>query len=238
MRSTVGRVGRALVVLAALAAPLGAQQQPLPRWYLTVAGEYGHALGAAGDHMGGSGGIAFTGAWRMSRRSPFTLRMSGHTLIYGSETNSYPVLPGLDVDVTTTNVLAAFAVGPQFVAGGPPVEAYVFAVGGGTYIGTYSQVSGDEGDVESEVDDFAWSGEAGGGFLFHLNNVVAIDVGARYTYTGEITYLPEGQVYSGGGEPLLARVTGNVAVMVYHLGVTMRLGGGVRQPPPVKEPIP
>jgi hypothetical protein len=227
-------IGGAVLAMAAFAwaAPLRAQQpHPLPRWYVGVAGEYGHALGDAGDDMGGGGGILFTGAWRMGRRSPFALRMSGHTLIYGSETNSYPVLPGLDVDVTTTNLFATFGVGPQFVAGGPPVEAYVFAVGGGTYMGTYSQVSGDEGDVESQVDDFAWSAETGGGFLIHLNPAVAIDVGARYQYIGEITYLPQGQVYSGGGEPLLTRVTSDVSVMLYHLGVTMRLGGGVRARP-------
>jgi hypothetical protein len=229
------------MVLAALGAgivPATAQEtpeHPLPRWYVGVAGEYGHALGTASEDMGGGGGIQFTGAWRMGRQSPFTLRMSGHVLIYGSETNSYPVLPGLNVDITTTNLYTSFGVGPQFVAGGPPVEAYVFAVGGGTYMGTYSQVEGEDGDVESQVDDVAWSAEAGGGFLIHLNPSVAIDAGARYQYIGEITYLPQGQAYGGGGVPLLPRVTGDVSVMVYHLGMTMRLGGGVRPRRPKPE---
>ena len=74
----------------------------------------------------------------------------------------------------------------------------------------------------------AWAGEVGGSLLIHLSRALALDAGARYRYTGEITYLPRANGQTPG------RVTSEVGVAFFHLGLVMKLGG-VR-PPREEEP--
>ena len=204
---------------------LPAQERAYPRWYLGVAGEYGHATGDAESYIRDGGGLSMFGAWRAGRTSPFALRMNGNVLIYGNKTDTYEVLPGINVDVTTTNTLAGFGVGPEYIAGGRHLEAFVFATVGGTYIATTTALSGGNSDATTQLDDFALSGEAGGGLLVHLNPGVAIEAGARYRYTGEITYLPRGGMQLIGGQWAPNAVTSEVGLVLYHLGVTLKLGG-------------
>jgi len=211
----------AMLAVAAGAGRLEAQEErTYPRWYLGVAGEYGHATGDAESYIRDGGGLSMYGAWRAGRTSPFLLRMSGNVLIYGNRTNTYQVPPGIDVDVTTTNTLAGFGIGPEYLAGGRKLEAFVFATVGGTYIATTSALSGGNSNTTTQLDDFAWAGEVGGGLFVHLTQGFAIEAGARYRHTGEITYLPR-----GGLGPGVTPVTSEVGLMLYHFGVTWTIGG-------------
>jgi hypothetical protein len=217
-----------LLAMAAGTGRLDAQvERSYPRWYLGIAGEYGRATGDAQAYIRDGGGLSMYGAWRAGRTSPFLLRMSGNVLIYGSTTDTYTVPPGIDVDVTTTNTLAGFGIGPEYVAGGEHLEAFIFATAGGTYIATTSAVSGSNSNTTTQLDDFAWAGEVGGGLFIHLSPGFAIEGGARYRYTGEITYLPRGQAAPSA-------VTTEVGLMLYHVGVTWKLGG-IRPHRPARE---
>lgn len=221
-------LGAALVATATLAPRASAQERDYPRWYLGGALEYGNATGDAETYIQDGGGLSAFASYRLGRQSPFMLRMSGNVLIYGSQSDTYTVVPGVDVDVTTTKTLVGFGVGPQYTVGGRSVEAFVFATVGGTYIATTSAVSGGSSDVTTQLDDIAWAGEAGGGLLIHLSRSLALDVGARYRHSGEITYLPRDWVPTAGGQAPTP-VTGEVGLVLYHVGLSVKLGG-IRAP--------
>jgi hypothetical protein len=221
-------LGAALVAMATLAPRADAQERDYPRWYLGGALEYGNATGDAETYIQDGGGLSAYASVRLGRTSPFALRMSGNVLIYGSQTDTYTVVPGVDVDVTTTKTFAGFGLGPQYVVGGRGVEATVFATVGGTYIATTSSLSGGSSDVTTQLDDIAWAGEAGGGLLIHLSRVLALDVGARYRHTGEISYLPRDWVPTTGGQ-VPTPITGEVGVAFVYVGLAVKLGG-VRPP--------
>jgi hypothetical protein len=221
-------LGAALLVTAILAPGAAAQERDWPRWYLGGALEYGNATGDAESYIQDGGGLSAFGAVRLGRTSPFALRMSGNVLIYGSQTDTYTVVPGVDVDVTTTKTFVGFGIGPQFTAGGRGVEAFAFATAGGTYIATTSSLSGGSSDVSTQLDDVAFAAEAGGGLLIHLSGTLALDAGVRYRHTGEISYLPRDWVPTAGGQ-VPVPVTGEVGVVFYHLGLTVKLGG-IRRP--------
>ncbi len=218
------RLGAALVALAILAPHAAAQERDYPRWYLGGALEYGNATGDAEAYVLDGGGLSGYAAVRLGRTSPFALRMSGNVLIYGSHTDTYTVPPGIDVDVTTTNTYAGFGIGPQYTVGGRGVEAFVFATAGGTYIATTAALSGNSQNSTTQMDDVAFAGEAGGGLLVHLSRSLALDGGVRYRHTGEITYLPR-----AGGQTIPTRVTSEVGVVFFHVGLTVKLGG-IRAP--------
>lgn len=227
----------ALAAAAAFAPTTLAAQQPRawPRWYLGGAIEYGRALEDAAEHVRDGAGLSAFGAWRLGPRSPFALRMNGHVLIYGTETDTYPIGPGVNVDITTTNTIAGFALGPQYIAGGPHLEAYVYGMVGGSYIATTTS-QGDGGDESTALDDWAWAGEAGGGLLIHLSRVLALDAGARYRYVGEVTYLPRGGLQLVGGSWVNNAVTTDVPLVLYHVGLTVKLGGiRPKETPPESE---
>jgi len=217
----------AAALVAATADGLAAQEleRAYPRWYLGIAGEYGRATGDAQSYIRDGGGLNMYGAWRLGRTSPFLLRMSGNVLIYGSRTDTYEVVPGIGVDVTTTNTLAGFGIGPEYVAGGRNLEAFIFATGGGTYIATTTALSGGNSSTTTQLDDFAWAGEVGGGLMIHLSRVIALEAGARYRYTGEITYLPRGGMQLVNNQWVPNAVTSDVGLTFYHLGITWKLGG-------------
>jgi len=220
--------GAAMLVLAILPRTGAAQERDWPRWYLGGALEYGNATGEAESYIQDGGGLSGFAAVRLGRTSPFALRMSSNVLIYGSQTDTYTVVPGVNVDVTTTKTLVGFGLGPQFTAGGRGVEAFAFATVGGTYIATTSALSGGSSDVTTQLDDIAWAGEAGGGLLVHLSRTLALDFGARYRHTGEITYLPRDWVPQTGGQAP-SPVTSEVGMVFAHVGLTVKLGG-IRAP--------
>jgi len=246
---TIRETARAALACAALLAPAPLLAQEIepqgppasvpeerayPRWYLGIAGEYGRATGDAQSYIRDGGGLNMYGAWRLGRTSPFLLRMSGNVLIYGSHTDTYTVPPGIGVDVTTTNTLAGFGVGPEYVAGGRTLEAFIFATAGGTYIATTAALSGGNSNTTTQLDDVAWAGEAGGGVLIHLSRVIALEAGARYRHTGEITYLPRAGTQPAGSLP--TAVTSEVGLTFYHIGVTWKLGGvRPRNAPPASQ---
>ena len=94
-----------------------------PRGYAGISLQVGQAKGRFADYVdvggGGGGYVLFLPA----REFPLGLRLSAMYLLYGSETRSYPLVPGIVVDVTTKNQIFQMAVGPQLTVGRGRVRA-------------------------------------------------------------------------------------------------------------------
>ena len=106
-------------VVALLPWPAGAQHRvdgtpeglSPPRGYLGLSLQVGQAKGQFADYVdyGGGGGAYLV--FRPNRRGPFGVRLDLMYLNYGSQMHSYPLVPGIVVDVTTDNQIFQIALG-------------------------------------------------------------------------------------------------------------------------------
>ena len=142
----VGRLILAVVTIVTVAAPL--QTQPGPRRSLFtpdsvgIAGLYGRAVGEFADSVKHGGGPGFYLLWRPGG-GVLGIRTDWTWIIYGSQTRSYSLLPGIDVDVRTDNSILSGMLGPQLTFGSRllPLQAYVHGGLGFSVFDTSSHVS-------------------------------------------------------------------------------------------------
>jgi len=170
--------------------------------------------------------------WLPAQPGILGLRIDGSYLIYGSETRRYPLLPLIDVDVTTSNQIGGFQIGPQIQARHGAVKPYGFGQVGFSYFATTSSVEGSQSGNSpfaktTNFDDFTLAGTLGGGILIHLaggRNPLALDLGAHYVLNGRARYLREGSVTITGNTATFTPIESTTNMVVYRLGVTIEIG--------------
>lgn len=224
------------LAVALLPWPVGAQvrfdgrAEPLspPGAYLGLSLQVGQAKGqfaAYVDYGGGLGGYLVV---RPNRRGPFGVRLDLMYLNYGSQTHSYPLVPGVVVDVTTDNQIFQIALGPQLTLGQGALQAYGFGTFGGSFFSTTSGVEGSDQNNQqfastTNHSDATFSSEFGGGVLVRVSRSqpVLLDIGARYLKNGRVTYVTKERVTIVGNQLLVNPVDSEANLLVYHLGVTI-----------------
>jgi hypothetical protein len=177
-------------------------------------------------------GLAGHAVFNPSPEGIFGLRADGMFIIYGSETNRYQLLPLINVDVTTTNQIAAFQFGPQLTLGKGSVQGYGFGQLGFSYFATTSSVEG-SGNTEpfantTNFDDLTFATSAGGGIRFRLSSgwtPVLLDLGVRYMSNGRARYLREGSIAIDGNDVTITPIESETNLVVFHLGVTVGIRG-------------
>jgi hypothetical protein len=198
-----------------------------PRAWLGVAAQYGRATGQFASYVRDGGGITGNLTFAIGAGGNVGLRLSGHGLIYGSQTRRYSLLPGISADVTTSNVIAGLMVGPQISAGSPSVRAYGFGGLGFNYFATTSDVKGSGTSTPfastTNFDDITLALEAGGGLQLHLGGTTWLDFGARYLSNGRVNYVTRDGVSVSGNNLVVNPVNSEVTLVVYHLGVAIGL---------------
>ena len=230
MRMALALVG---LLAALLSRPAGAQRlegepQVLtpPIGYLGLSLEIGQAKGTFADYVdqGVGGGGYFL--LRPNREGPFGVRVSVMYLVYGKQTHSYPLVPGITVDVTTRNQIAQIAVGPQVTVGHGIVQAYGFGAVGGSFFSTTSNVEGSDQTNQSfasttNYEDGTFSTELGGGLLVRLSRSMPafVDIGARYLDNGRVTYVTKERVSISGNQLVVNPVDSEANLVVYHIGI-------------------
>ncbi len=238
MHRTLTVVGFAVALLPW---PVGAQEQvdgtseelSPPRAYLGLSLQVGKARGQFADYVeygGGGGGYL---VYRPNREGPLGLRVSAMFLVYGSQTHSYPLVPGIVVDVTTDNQIFQLALGPQLTIGRGMLQAYGFGTVGGSFFSTTSGVEGSDQNNQqfastTNHSDGTFSGEVGGGVLVRVNRRMPlfVDFGARYLKNGRVTYVTEEGVTISGNQLVVNPVDSDANLVVYHIGVTIGLRRG------------
>ncbi|MCL4865227.1 MAG: hypothetical protein KJZ47_04985 [Gemmatimonadales bacterium] len=165
----------------------------------------------------------------------FGLRVDGAFIIYGSETNRYQLVPLVNVDVTTTNQIAAFQFGPQLTLGTGSVQGYGYGQLGFSYFATTSSVEG-SGNVQpfantTNFDDLTFATSGGGGLRIRLSSgwtPVHLDLGLRYMRNGRARYLREGSIEITGNTATITPVESETNLVLIHLGVTVGIRGARR----------
>lgn len=225
-----------LITLAMLAPGLAQAQRrddmvPAGEPPLSVGGalQYARATGEFASYVRDGGGLtAHLGVRLGTDESPVSLRLGGQFLVYGSQTRRYPLVPGISVDVTTSNVIGGLTAGPQLTFGGRGIKAYVFGGVGFSYFATTSSVEGSNQNnspfaSSTNYEDVTFAGEAGGGLLIRLGGDAYLDVGARYLGNGRVTYVTKDGVTVSGNTLLVNPISSQANLAVYHVGISVGL---------------
>ena len=190
-------------------------------------------VGVFGDYVdGGIGGAGHFG-WNATPNGPFSIRADVGVMVYGHERKRipFPTAPRVSLDLTTTNNILAYSIGPQLMATAGSIRPYANAFVGGAYFFTQSSLSGTGNNGESfaqseNYHDNVLSYGAGGGFLFPVaagRAPVFVDVGARYVHNGTVHYLREGDIQDDGTTVTYTPTVSPANFVQFTLGVSIAL---------------
>lgn len=162
------------------------------------------------------------------RDGALRFRLDAGAEIYGSQTRRVAISPTLNritADQTTDNWIGSLTAGPEMTLGRGAVRPYLHAFGGVSYFATTSEarLGYDRAFVTAtnhEDTTFAWGAE--GGLRFSLGRDLALDVGARYSGHGEVTYLAEGDLRDVPGGVAFATRRSEPRVLELRVGVRFR----------------
>lgn len=205
-----------------------------PRFLLGINLQVAAPQGEFNDFVGTGVGIGGNFTWFLDYQKRAGLRLFLSWIQYGRTTERLPLsptLPGLLVDLTTSNNIVTFGLGPEFQFGRGDLRAYMH---GGIGLSNFVTITSAEGSNNTETfasttnfNDwtFAWYG--GGGLQFqisHGDNPVSLDFGLRYQGHGETRYLREGSIRpTPGGGISFTPIQSQTNILVPHLGVQIGL---------------
>ncbi|HEX9188639.1 MAG TPA: hypothetical protein VGB87_16280 [Vicinamibacteria bacterium] len=223
----MARIGTVLLAWMLPAVVVAQPAPPPPRHrdggMLGFYGVGGAPTGYFGQVVGGSWGFGLSGVWQPGRRS-LGLRGEGSYTQYGSESREVPIggtggrVMG---DLTTSNEISNFAIGPQLTIGHGALRPYVVATVGLSHFATRTLLKEDHdcpdedcviaSDTNYSDWTLAWS--AGGGLLLSVGRTAFVDVAVRYVGNGTVNWLAEGDLVDaadGAARPLPRRSEANI----------------------------
>jgi opacity protein-like surface antigen len=212
-----------VLVVAALAGPAAAGELQFG-----ASGVLGLPRGAFDRDAGEAYGLAGYMTWG-PKHGALRLRVEAGAEIYGSQTRRVPVsstLNRITAEQTTDNWIGSLTAGPELTLGRGPVAPYLHAFGGASYFATTSEARLGYDPLpfvsatNHEDTTVTWGGEAG--LRFALGRALALDVGARYTGHGEVTYLAEGDLRDVPGGVAFATRRSEPRVLEVRVGVRFR----------------
>ncbi len=234
------RILWAVALVAALGAARAAGAQTLDisqdrepqapsRWFGSLSVMAAQPLGEFNDYIDVGGGIAGGILYQLTPGGPVGLRMDAGYIVYGSETKRIRPFPRLEGDITTTNSIVFFGIGPQFMVPDGMFRPYVGGSAGLSYFFTQSSLegisSGSEDILETtNFDDvtFAFTGAAG--IYIPLRRgmrPISLDIGARYHGNGRARYLREGSIQDNPDNSITINpIESETNLLTWHLGVS------------------
>jgi hypothetical protein len=195
---------------------------------------YGVPVEAFHDYVKQGFGLDGFFRWNGDPKGVLSLRVEGGFLQYGSETKRVPLSPTLGrirVDLTTSNNIVWFGIGPQLTLPLPGFRPYVNAAAGFSYFFTESSVDGSNDSYDfantTNYDDgtFAWGSGAGLLIPFRTRSgEVALDLGIRFHGNGEVRYLKKGSIEDlPGGAIRLNPIQSEANLLTYRVGVSFSI---------------
>jgi hypothetical protein len=199
----------AAAVLALSAGPSWAQEVDtlgLPRVYAGIAAAVAQPLGEFDEYVNVGGGLDGFFRVRLDDAGFVSFRLHGGFLTYGNETKrvclSETVGCRIQVDLTTSNNIFLFGLGPELAVPLGRVRLYGNGSVGFDYFSTDSNVSGTSTEnpfaSTRNYGDGGFSWNAGGGMevvVAHARTLpIAIDVGLAYQGNGRREYLTRGGI--------------------------------------------
>ncbi len=183
-------------------------------------------------------GFGLVGHYAWSPAPAFAVGAGLGYMIYGSETRVIELPLVEDVDLTTTNNLAAFHLLMQLRAPRGPVRPYLEGRFGGQYLWTESKLEDqdfwDDDEVGKEVnyDDFALVYGGGGGLLICVRSPrpadkkpwgLDLDFKAMWLSGGEARYLTQGGIeLDNDDRPVFRPSESETDLLHVEVGVNVR----------------
>lgn len=232
------RPSQVVLALSLLSSPLAAQglrevgSAPAPKGLGAINLQIGVPQGEFKNFVGTGYGLSGNVTLFVDRGRRAGFRFWGSWIEYGRTTERVPLsptLPGLDVDLTTSNDIISFGVGPELHLAVGKFRPYLT---GGIGVSDFATTTSVEGSNNSNpfasstnFNDwtFAWYG--GGGMMYLISNgntPVYLDGGVRFEGHGETRYLQEGSIKSdGSGGVIISPVQSQTDLLLIHLGVQL-----------------
>lgn len=180
-------------------------------------------------------GLDFHVSIPFDRQGIFSARIDAGFTNYGNETIRVPLSPTVGnlimVDVTTSNNIFAFGVGPQLTFPTGPIRPYLATAIGGSYFATQSRVDGSNNQTPfaetTNFDDFVFTFTGGGGVLiplgWHNHARFMLDLGTAYHHNGPTRYLREGsQIDLRDGSVDIEPIESRTSYFNFRVGVVVR----------------
>lgn len=181
-----------------------------------------------GTGWGGNG----TGLLRLEQQGVLHARFDIGMARYGREHERVRTGGGT-YDLNTNNIIEWFGLGPQLMIPGGPLRPYVNAGVGLTRFRTTSTLTDAFDDFEygsvDHASDFTTGWMMGGGLYipFGARSPVSLNLGARYHFGGEATYLNEGGIQDNpDGSVTLTTNRSKTDFVLWQLGVSFRIPSG------------
>ena len=176
-------------------------------------------------------GIGGNFTFLLDRGARAGIRLYGSWIQYGQTTERipFPGLPGISVDLTTSNNIYSFGVGPEFHLASGGIRPYLHGAIGVSNFATTTSAEGSNNITPfastTNFNDWTVAYYAGGGLQFqvsHGRNPVFIDGGLRYQSHGRTRYLREGSIEpTPGGGVTLDPIESKTDLLIVQLGVQM-----------------
>ena len=205
-----------------------------PKGILGLHFQYARAQGEFAQFVNEGYGFAGNISVFLGRQRRAGVRFYTSWIQYGRTSQQLPLspnLPGISIELTTSNNIYSFGAGPELVLTSGTWRPYLHALIGASYFETRTtaDVSGGTGNNPSTANfkdwTFLWTG--GGGMQLRLSRGLArgrnplwLDLGLRYQAHGETRYLREGSIRDlGGGRIGFTPIQSKTDLLVSHLGV-------------------
>lgn len=226
------------LILLAAPAPSAAQERFVVRGI--AGGDFllAFPVGEFEENVDFGFGIGVHGLLPLDDEGVFSLRADLGFLNYGNETIRICVTQPCRVtgDLSTSNNIFLFGVGPELAFGREAVRLYANASIGMAYFNTSSSVSG-EGNLgdpfasSTNFDDltFAWTLGTGAQLRVWSGDTtsVLVDLGARYHGNGEARYLRKGDIHDlPDGSVELDPQESETNLWTLMLGASVQIGTG------------
>lgn len=189
--------------------------------------------GEFSDYVRGGFGGDLHFIQKLDRDGWLALRTDAGLLVYGYESQHVPLSPTIGgrvlVDLTTSNNIAWFGVGPQIGVPDGDLQPYVNAFVGYSALWTSSSVSdidyGDDVFSSNNFSDGSFSYGAGAGLYVPVRrgpSPISIDMGVRYHNNGRAEYLREGDIQDNpDGSITVYPTRSDTDLLTFHVGVSV-----------------
>lgn len=196
------------------------------------------------NNVGLGFGIGGGMQYRVDRTGWFSVRLDASWLRYGHETKRVPFSQTVGgrilVDVSTSNSILGFGIGPEVSVPFGPIRPYLNAGFSGLLFRTTSSVSGIDSSDEpiagtTNLSDWTSAWVAGTGIRIPLgrDSPASLDLGLRYHRGGEALYLREGSIVDNpGGSVTINPLNSETPFMIYAVGIRFRIPWGSSEPCP------
>jgi hypothetical protein len=200
-----------------------------PRMLFGINLQLGLPQGEFADFVETGYGIGGNLTFFLDQGSRAGIRLFASWVEYGRTTERipFPGLPGISVDLTTSNNIYTFGVGPEFHLAAGAARPYVQGAIGLSNFATRTSAEGSDNTnpfaTTTNFNDWTVAYYGGGGLQFqvsHGRNPVFIDGGLRYQSHGRTRYLREGSIQPApGGGVTFDPIESKTDLLIVHLGV-------------------